>query len=97
MKSLFSKQVYRRNAEIYKIMANAKRLEILNILKERPCIVEELCKIIGARKSNVSQHLAVLRAHRLVEADRRGLSVHYSIVDSRIVEPCRILKDIFNS
>lgn len=97
MKSPFSKQVYRRNAEIYKIMANAKRLEILNILKGRPCTVEKLCKIIGARKSNVSQHLAVLRGYRLVEADRHGLSVRYSIVDSRIVEPCRILKDIFNS
>jgi len=96
MKSLLPKNVYQRNAEIYKIMANPKRLEILNLLREKKCSVDELTKIIGTRKANTSQHLAVLRSYRLVQAERRGLQVIYSIIDPRIVEPCRILKSIFS-
>lgn len=96
MKSPFAKNVYRHNADVYRIMANPKRLEILNILKLKSCTVEELCKTVKARKANISQHLAVLRNFRLVEAHRRGLSVRYTLIDSRIVEPCRILKNLFN-
>ena len=72
MKSPFPQKVYRRNAEVYKIMANPKRLEILNILKKSSCSVEQLCKIIGARKSNISQRLALLRNNRLVEYDHQS-------------------------
>lgn len=95
LRSPFPKEVYGKNAEIYKIMAHPKRLEILNSLKKRPLSVQELCQILRCRKANVSQHLALLRNFRLVKARRNGLSVVYSIVDPRIVAPCRILKDLF--
>jgi DNA-binding transcriptional ArsR family regulator len=82
---------YQRNAEIYKLLANPKRLEILNLLREQEMPVEELVKTLRISKANVSQHLALLRHNRLVTVHRKGLNAFYNIVDPRIVEPCRIL------
>ncbi len=56
--------------------------------------VEELVKTLGVPKTNVSQHLALLRHARLVTVRRDGLKAYYNIIDSRIVEPCRILHQL---
>ncbi len=91
IKQPLPRTAYRRNAETYKILANSKRLEILNLLREQEMSVEELVKILGVAKANVSQHLALLRHAHLVTVHRKGLNAYYNIIDPRIVEPCRIL------
>jgi ArsR family transcriptional regulator, virulence genes transcriptional regulator len=85
---------YERNAVTYKILANPKRLEILNLLREQEMPVEELVKELGVNKANVSQHLAMLRHAKLVTVHRKGLNAFYNIIDPRIVEPCRILHQL---
>ena len=87
-------KAYEKNAEIYKILANPKRLEILNLLREQEMPVEELVKTLGIPKANVSQHLALLRHAKLVTVRRSGLNGYYNIIDPRIVEPCRILHEL---
>jgi DNA-binding transcriptional ArsR family regulator len=94
MKSPFPKETYARNAEVYKILANPKRLEILNILKAGETPVEILRAVLKLPKANLSQHLALLRHARLVTVRRNGLNAYYKIIDPRIVEPCRILHNL---
>jgi DNA-binding transcriptional ArsR family regulator len=94
MKSLLPKEAYQKNALIYKILSNEKRLEILNILKKRETSVEEILKITALPKANLSQHMALMRHNGLVVPRRRGLNIFYRIVDPRIVEPCKILHDL---
>lgn len=91
MKSPLPQQAYQLNAEVYKLLANPKRLEILNLLREQELSVEELIKVLRLPKVNVSQHLTILRQAQLVTVRRNGLSAYYNISDPRIVEPCRIL------
>ncbi len=91
MKSPLPQEAYDKNANIYKILANPKRLEVLNLLKVREMSVEEMLKITGLSKANLSQHLALLRHNGLVHTRRAGLNIIYRIVDPRIVEPCKIL------
>jgi len=91
IKKPLPRSAYERNAEIYKILANSKRLEILNLLREQEMPVEALVKTLGISKANVSQHLALLRHAKLVTVRRHGLNGYYNIIDPRIVEPCRIL------
>lgn len=93
--SPFPKETYERNAGIYKVLANPKRLEILNILKKREMPVEALAKEVDVRKANLSQHLAILRLNKLVKIRRDGRQIYYSIIDPRIVEPCRILHELW--
>ena len=75
-------------------MANPKRLEILNILKVQETAVEDLLRITKFSKANLSQHLALMRHNGLVQTRRKGLNIFYTIVDPRIVEPCKILHNL---
>jgi DNA-binding transcriptional ArsR family regulator len=94
IKKPLPRSAYEKNAETYKILANPKRLEILNLLREQEMPVEELVKTLGISKANVSQHLALLRHAKLVTVRRNGLNGYYNIIDPRIVEPCRILHQL---
>jgi DNA-binding transcriptional ArsR family regulator len=91
MKPPLPQEAYKKNAHIYKILANAKRLEILNLLKNEERGVGHLLQATKLSKANLSQHLALLRHNGLVETRKNGLNVYYKIVDPRIVEPCKIL------
>ena len=94
MKSPLPKEAYEKNALVYKILANSKRLEILNILKIKETSVENLLNITKLPKANLSQHLALMRHNGLVVPRREGLNIFYRIVDPRIVEPCKILHQL---
>ncbi len=94
MKSPLPKSAYNKNALLYKILANPKRLEVLNILKKRETSVENLLQITDLPKANLSQHLALMRHMGLILPRRHGLNIFYRIVDPRIVEPCKILHDL---
>ena len=95
MKSRFPRVTYRRNAEIYKVLAHPKRLEILNTLYLQDASLEELTGVLGMPKPYVSQHLALLRHTRVVNVERKGKCAHYHLVDKRIVYPCKALKDLW--
>ena len=89
-----TRQDYHKNAQIYGLMANPKRLEILNLLTEREFTVSELSETMKVRVSNLSQHLTLLRLNNLVKVRKNGQKAHYSIVDPLIVAPCKILKTL---
>jgi len=75
-----SKKLYQARAEITKALAHATRLEIIDILVEKgdKCVCE-LTDILGVSQSTVSKHLAVLKKAGLVDAEKEGLNVTYSL------------------
>jgi ArsR family transcriptional regulator len=91
------KKIFQRNAEIYKLLANPIRLEILDILKDRKASLEELSEIIGIRKPNTSQHLAILKYLRIVTVEREGKKAVYEIVDKRVTEPSNIIQKLWGN
>ncbi len=95
MQQVLTKRTFEKNADIYRVMANPIRLHILNYLRTREASVTELTKVLKLHKANVSQHLAVLRNLRLVRVRRDGLNMYYRISDPRIVDPCRILHNLW--
>ena len=96
-KEVLPKIAFINNAKTYKLLGNEKRLEILNNIKYEEKSVEELVKILGVSKANVSQHLALLRLAGIVTARREGLNVYYKIVDPEIIRPCVILYNLWVS
>lgn len=96
-KEVLPKIAFINNAKTYKLLGNEKRLEILNNIKYEEKRVEELVKILGVSKANVSQHLALLRHAGIVTARRAGLNVYYKIVDPEIIKPCVILYNLWVS
>ncbi|HET8521699.1 MAG TPA: metalloregulator ArsR/SmtB family transcription factor [Thermomicrobiales bacterium] len=62
-------------------IADPTRFAILRGLMHGSVAVAELVATTGATQSNVSNHLAVLRAHHLIRGERRGRHVVYRIAD----------------
>jgi len=75
----FKDSIYEQLARIGKAISAPKRLELLDLLCQSPRTVEALAEQAALSVANASQHLQVLRAARLVEAEKKGLYVHYRI------------------
>lgn len=69
-------------AEIFKALGDPSRLRIIKILAsntEDPLCVVDIAKQIGITQSAVSQHIRVLKHLDLLDFDRKGYRVYYSI------------------
>ena len=79
-------------AEIFKALSDPTRLRLVKLLSEcspgertadecrgGPLCVNALAHELGVTQSAVSQHLRVLRHAGLVNGERRGPFVHYSL------------------
>jgi ArsR family transcriptional regulator, virulence genes transcriptional regulator len=83
-------------ATTLRLLANEKRLLALCILASAgEMSVGSLGDAIGLSQSALSQHLARLRADRLVTARRDGKILHYRISDPRVAELLRALDAIY--
>jgi len=89
------RKLFELQAELCKTLANPKRLEILEILKEHAEIsVNELSELLEIPKANTSQHLAVLRQAGVVATRKDGINVYYSLRSPRISEACALTRQI---
>lgn len=73
-------------AAVFSALANADRLRILEILRERECCVCELQVAIDAPQSTVATHLGRLREAGLVRSRRKGRWRYYRIADTAVLE-----------
>ena len=71
-------------AEIFRLMGDPTRLRILIYCLVGPVAVGDLAQATGASPSLVSHHLRLLRAARILRAERRGKKVYYDAVDDHI-------------
>lgn len=74
-----TEQRLQARARIMKALAHPSRLFIVERLREREHCVCELTAMIGADISTVSKHLAVLKSAGIVEDERRGVQIFYSL------------------
>jgi ArsR family transcriptional regulator len=78
-----------------KSLAHEGRLVILCRLIEGPATVGELEDFLGIRQAAVSQQLARLRMEGLVEAERDGRTIRYSIIEPRARRLIRLLYEMY--
>jgi len=93
----FKDGVYEQFARIGKAVSAPKRLELLDLLCQGPRTVEALAKQAALSVANASQHLQVLRAARLVEAEKKGLYVEYRLADEQVCSLFHSLRGLAES
>jgi rhodanese-related sulfurtransferase len=91
-KRVFKDRVYEQLARISKAVASPQRLELLDLLSQSPRTVEHLAQEAHQTVANTSRHLQVLRAARLIEAEKEGVFVRYRIADEAVVDFFRLLR-----
>jgi rhodanese-related sulfurtransferase len=87
----FKDTIYEQLSRIGKAVSAPKRLELLDLLCQGPRTVEALAVQAGISLANASQHLQVLRATRLVDAEKKGLRVEYRLADEEV---CRFFHSL---
>jgi rhodanese-related sulfurtransferase len=93
----FKDAIYEQFARIGKSVSSPKRLELLDLLCQGERTVEVLAKESGLSIANASQHLQVLRAARLVAAEKEGLFVVYRLADQTVCEFFRTMRVLAES
>lgn len=68
-------------AGLLKAFSNPHRLRLVCLLYRGERSVSELADTLGLSQSNLSQHLAYLKRHRLVRAHREGALMVYALVE----------------
>ncbi len=74
-RALVSKEL----GQLLGVLSHPHRVRIVEELRDRELDVNSLQAILGISHAGVSQHLSVLRAHRLVTERREGRHVHYTL------------------
>jgi ArsR family transcriptional regulator len=87
-------RIYELQAEICLALANPKRIQILNLLKNGELSAGEMVKAMKIPKANLSQHLSTLRQKGIVLARREGTNIFYRIAHPKITEACSIMREV---
>jgi rhodanese-related sulfurtransferase len=90
----FKDSLYAEFAVLGKALANAHRLELLDLLGQGERSVEQLAQEAALSLANASAHLQILRQARLVEAEKRGLNVVYRLAGPEVFRLWRTLRDV---
>jgi len=90
------KSIYDLQAEICKILASPKRIEIITALKDGEKTVSEIIEVLGIPKANASQHLALMKVKGILNSRREGVNVYYSIANPKVIQACSLMREVLS-
>jgi DNA-binding transcriptional ArsR family regulator len=71
-------------ADLFRLLGDNTRLRIVLACLDEPVAVNDIASRLDLSASLVSHHLRLLRAARVVKADRQGKQIFYSAADQHI-------------
>ncbi len=89
-----SESLYDLHAAVCKTFASPWRLRIVDALGDGERSVSELVVLLGIPKSNVSQHLAIMRDKGIVEHRREGGYAFYRLANPKILQACQLMREV---
>jgi DNA-binding transcriptional ArsR family regulator len=73
-------------AKLLSVLSHPHRIRIIEELRAREMDVNSLQAVLGVAHSGVSQHLSLLRSHRLVSERREGRHVYYHLTQPKLAQ-----------
>ena len=93
-KEQIDRQIYRLHAEICATLANPKRLQIINVLRDKEVSAAELLAELKVPRANLSQHMSILRLKGVVLARREGNAVYYRLARPKILKAFDLMREL---
>jgi len=85
-------EIIQLEADFCFALSDPTRIFILYALREQPLNVTELTNELGIPQPTTSRHLKVLRERGLVNTERQGTVITYSLADERIIQAMDLLR-----
>ena len=80
------------HAQVCSGLADPNRILILYELDKGPHNVSDLASTLEIPQPTVSRHLKILRERNMVNSERDGQSVFYSLADNRVIQALDLLR-----
>jgi ArsR family transcriptional regulator len=66
----------------------------MNVLRERELTVSEILERMSISKTNLSQHLAVMKNQGVLESRRKGQHISYYISNKKILQAYDLIQEV---
>ena len=76
------------------MMANPKRIAIVEILGKGECSVGELAEALSVSISTVSRHLRTMKDKGVVVNRKEAQTVYYHLKNPKLIESCHMMRSI---
>jgi len=86
MNMLPTSAVVENMAELFRLLAQPARLQILLVIGTGEACVCHLEAVLGMRQASISQHLMVLRKAGLVTSRREGRNIFYQLACPDVID-----------
>ena len=81
---LLPDEAFAKAAECLKVMAHPVRLKMVNVLMQGEFAVHEIAEACDSSQNQTCEHLRLLKGHGLLNSERRGRTVYYSIASPQL-------------
>ena len=96
-KSAIDAEIFKRQARICKAFAHPARLQILDRLGQGELGVSDLQDALGISKTNISQHMAVLKSVGVLSTRREGKQVYCSLAMPEVKQACQLIRKVLQA
>jgi len=83
--TLFEADLVAELADTFKVLGDATRVRILDVLSRQELCVGDIAEVLGLSESAVSHQLRLLRSARLVRQRRAGQQMFYALDDHHVI------------
>src|SRR5690606_27910881 len=87
-------KLFNIQSEFIKALAHSRRLEIINLLRDRELCVSDIHEMLDLPQANVSQHLMILREAGVLTTFKQGKQIYYKLTDTRIIDAYDLLRQL---
>lgn len=87
-------EINQLHAEICQALSDPKRISILYALADGRKNVGQIASDLGLDQPTTSRHLKVLRDRLMVNTEREGSNIFYSIADRRVIDALDLLRAV---
>lgn len=82
-------------ARALKAIAHPLRLKIMCVIGDAEVCVQDIVEAVGTSQSNISQHLAILRAKDVLSTRKDANRVFYRVSDQRTLQLIGLMREVF--
>ncbi|MBI4802636.1 MAG: helix-turn-helix transcriptional regulator [Elusimicrobia bacterium] len=86
--------IYGMHAQVCSVLSNAKRLEIIDLLRSGEKTAGDLTREMEIPKPNVSQQLTILRHKGILASRREGQRIYYRLSFPKMLKAYDLLRQV---
>jgi len=89
-----SNDFYELHANLCSIFSSPRRLEIIDVLTDKELTVSAILDSMSISKTNLSQHLTLMKDRGIVQTRRDGQHIYYSITNKKIIRAYKLMGEV---